>query len=125
MKDDFSIRVLDNQRGGESRDIADLSGGEQVIVAEALSNAICIYVNTRSAMPVRTCWRDETTGALDPENAARYLAMLRKVQVLGGFHHIVFISHNADAAAQADAQIQVHDGTATIVCPPYAAPVAA
>lgn len=119
LKDDFSIRVFDNQRGGESRDIADLSGGEQVIVAEALSNAICIYVNTRSPMPVRTCWRDETTGALDPENATRYLAMLRKVQQLGGFHHVLFISHNPEAAAQADAQIQLHDGTATIAFPPY------
>lgn len=120
MKEDFSIRVLDNTRGGEARDIADLSGGEQVIVAEALSNAICIYVNTRSSMPVRTCWRDETTGALDPENASRYMAMLRKVQELGGFAHILFISHNPDAAAQADAQIQLVDGAASVVFPPYA-----
>ena len=120
MKEDFSIRVLDNTRGGEARDIADLSGGEQVIVAEALSNAICIYVNTRSSMPVRTCWRDETTGALDPENASRYMAMLRKVQELGGFAHILFISHNPDAAAQADAQIQLVDGTASVVFPQYA-----
>lgn len=119
-KEDFSIRVLDNQRGGEARDIVDLSGGEQVIVAEALSNAISIYVNTRSSMPIRTCWRDETTGALDPENATRYLAMLRKVQELGGFAHILFISHNPDAAAQADAQIQLVDGTASVVFPPYA-----
>lgn len=119
-KEDFSIRVLDNTNGGDARDIADLSGGEQVIVAEALSNAICIYVNTRSSMPVRTCWRDETTGALDPENASRYMAMLRKVQELGGFAHILFISHNPDAAAQADAQIQLVDGTASVVFPPYA-----
>lgn len=119
-KEDFSIRVLDNQRGGDARDIADLSGGEQVIVAEALSNAISIYVNTRSAMPIRTCWRDETTGALDPENATRYLAMLRKVQALGGFSHVLFISHNPDAAAQADAQIQLVDGSAAVVFPPYA-----
>src|SRR5690348_17438264 len=62
-------------------------------------------------MPVRTCWRDETTGALDPENATRYLAMLRKVQELGGFAHVLFISHNPDAAAQADAQIQDRKST--------------
>ncbi len=119
VKEDFSIRVLDNVRGGDARDIADLSGGEQVLVAEALANAICIYVNTRSPQPVRTCWRDETTGALDAENAARYLVMLRKVQALGGFHHTLFISHNADAAALADAQIQIGDGAATLVFPPY------
>ena len=124
-KEDFSIRVTDNTRGGESRDIADLSGGEQVIVAEALSNAISIYVNTRSATPMRTCWRDETTGALDPDNAARYMAMLRKVQQLGGFQHVIFISHNPDAAAQADAQIQLQDGTARLAYPPFAAREAA
>jgi DNA repair exonuclease SbcCD ATPase subunit len=118
--DDFSIQVFDNAAGGDPRDIADLSGGEQVIVAEALMNAISIYVNTTSPIPVRTCWRDETTGALDPENAQRYLAMLRKVQELGGFHHVFFISHNPDAAAQADAQIRVANGTAAIVLPPFA-----
>lgn len=119
--DDFSIQVFDNAAGGDPRDIADLSGGEQVIVAEALMNAISIYVNTTAPIPVRTCWRDETTGALDPENAQRYLAMLRKVQELGGFHHVFFISHNADAAGQADAQIRVTNGTAAIVLPPFAA----
>jgi exonuclease SbcC len=117
--DDFTIHVFDNLRGGDPRDLADLSGGEQVIVAEALMNAIAVYVNTRSPVPVRTCWRDETTGALDPENATRYLAMLRKVQELGGFHHVLFVTHNADAARQADAQIQVADGQAVIVRPPF------
>lgn len=121
--DDFSIQVYDNERGGDPRDIADLSGGEQVIVAEALMNAIAIYVNTTSQMPIRTCWRDETTGALDPENATRYLSMLRKVQELGGFHHVFFITHNPEAAALADAQIQVADGTARIALPPFEAVV--
>jgi exonuclease SbcC len=119
LKEDFSVRVYDNQRGGEPRDVGDLSGGEQVIVSEALMNAIACYVNQRSAQPIRTCWRDETTGALDPENATRYLSMLRKVQELGGFHHLLFITHNEAAAALADAQIRVGGGTATIVEPPY------
>jgi exonuclease SbcC len=125
LKETFTIAVLDNAAGAAVRDIADLSGGEQVIVAEALANAIAIYVNTRSPQPVRTCWRDETTGALDPENAARYLAMLRQVQTLGGFHHVLFITHNPDAAAQADAQIRLADGHVTIAQPPYGETVAA
>lgn len=125
QKEDFAIRVYDNQRGGEPRDLLDLSGGEQVIVSEALMNAIAVYVNLRSSMPVRTCWRDETTGALDPENATRYLAMLRKVQELGGFHHVLFITHNPDAAALADAQVRVADGKVAIAQPPYTAQEAA
>lgn len=120
MKEDFAVLVLDNERGGEPRDLSDLSGGEQVIVAEALSAAICIYSNMRSGAPIRTCWRDETTGALDAANADRYIAMLRKMQELGGFEHVLFISHNADAAAQADAQIRVGGGTASLAFPPYA-----
>lgn len=120
LKDEFSIRVMDNEEGGDWRDLSDLSGGEKVIVCEALMNAIAIYVNTRSAMPIRTLWRDETGSALDPENAIRYVEMLRKVRELGGIHHVFFISHNAEAAALADAQIRVSAGKAEILRPPYA-----
>jgi len=111
--------VTDNENGGVVRDIRDLSGGEQVIVAEALMNAIAIYVNERSATPMRTIFRDETTGALGKENTQRYVQMLRKVLEIGGFHQILFISHDPDAYVLADAQIHVAGGTATPVLPPY------
>jgi exonuclease SbcC len=120
MKDSCEVLVYDNERGGDPRDIADLSGGEQVVVSEALMNAIAIYSNERSPMPTRTCWRDETTGALDDSNAVRYLQMLRQSHALGSFHHTLFITHNPEIAAGADAQIRVANGTATIVYPPYA-----
>jgi exonuclease SbcC len=119
LKESFEVKVYDNEHGGDPRDIADLSGGEQIIVSEALMNAIGLFVNTRSRTPIRTCWRDETTGPLDAENGVRYLQMLRKVHALGGFHHTFFISHNPDIAAMADAQIRVVDGQAAIVLAPY------
>jgi exonuclease SbcC len=119
MKEAFELKVADGARGGDARDLSDLSGGEQVIVEEALKNALAIFSNSRSQTPVRTAWRDETTGALDGENASRYLSMLRKVREIGGFHHILFVSHNRDAARLADAQIVVHDGQADLVLPPY------
>lgn len=119
MKGEFSIRVLDNDAPGDWRDLSDLSGGEKVIVCEALMNAIAIYVNARSPMPIRTLWRDETGAALDPENALRYVAMLRKVRELAGVHHVFFISHNLEAAALADAQVQIADGQARVVLPPF------
>lgn len=121
MKDQLTVQVLDNRAGGVARDIADLSGGEQVIVSEALRNAIGVYCNRRSPMPVRTCWRDETVGALDPENAFRYVAMLRKVLELGGYHQILLVSHNLEVAAACDAQIRVRDGRLETLLPPYAA----
>lgn len=118
VKESFTVAVTDNS-AGDTRDIADLSGGEQVIVAEALMAATAVFVNQRSVAPVRTCWRDETTGALDPENSQRYLAMLRRLHELGGFEKTLFISHNPDISAQADAQIQLRDGVATVAYPPF------
>lgn len=115
QKSDFTVQVTDNASGGTARDISDLSGGEQVVVSEALRSALSVYVNQRSHMPVRTCWRDETTGALDPENAVKYVAMLRKLRELGGYDTILFITHNPDVAAMADAQVLVADGRVTVL----------
>lgn len=119
MKEEFTVLVTDNAHGGVQRDISDLSGGEEVIIDEALKNAIAITVNERSQTPMRTCFRDETTGALTKENTQRYVQMLRKVQAIGGFHQILFISHDPDAYALADAQIRVAGGAVTTVLPPY------
>jgi DNA repair exonuclease SbcCD ATPase subunit len=119
MRDEFTVKVMDNEAGGDWRDIAQLSGGEKTVVQEALMCAIALYVNERAPMPIRTLWRDETGAALDPQNAIAYVHMLRKVLELGNFHHVFFISHNAAAAALADTQIQVGGGTATIVSPPF------
>ncbi len=119
MKEVFTLQVYDHERGGEARDLADLSGGEQVIVDSALRLAIALWVNRRNEQPIRTVWLDETTGALDPDNAQRYLAMLRRLHARAGLHHLIFVSHNPAISAQADAQIQVADGRAAIAFPPF------
>ncbi len=122
LKEAFELKVLDNERGGAARDITDLSGGEQVLVDEALKNALAIYLNQRAAgVRIESCFRDETTGPLDEANRERYPAMLRKVMELGRFRHMYVVTHDASVAASADAQIRVHDGTAEIVLPPYKA----
>lgn len=111
--------MFDNERGGAARDLGDLSGGEKVIVGEALANAIALYNNTRSGLQIQTLFRDETTGSLDPETAPLYVAMLRKVQQLGDVRQIVYVTHSPGSAALADAQIQFAGGTATIAWPPF------
>ncbi len=118
-KDTCELKVYDSLRGGDPRDIGDLSGGEQILVEEAVKNALALYINSRNVNRIETCWRDETTGPLDPANARRYLEMLRRVRTIGGFHQILFVTHNADAARQADAQLRVAGGRASIVIPPY------
>lgn len=125
FKDEFTVRVLDNDDAGGWRDISELSGGEKVIVQEALMLAISCYVNERSPMPIRTLWRDETGAALDPEHAVQYVAMLRKARELGGFVHVFFISHDPNVVALADTQIRVGGGQAHIVTAPFDADVAA
>lgn len=119
LKEQFDLSVFDNQYGGEPRSISDLSGGERVVVEEALRGAIALFVNSQNVHPIRTCWRDETTGALDPANVPRYVAMLRRIQQLGGFAHVLFVTHNEEAAALADVQVRVEDGQPTVVLPPY------
>ncbi|HXG70569.1 MAG TPA: hypothetical protein VNJ04_08155 [Gemmatimonadaceae bacterium] len=119
MKETFELKVYDADRGGSPRDIADLSGGEKVIVEEALKSAIALLVNDRNVHRIRTCWRDETTGPLDEDNRARYMRMLRSVHTLGGFHQTYFVTHDDEAALQSDAQLYVHDGQVDVVLPPY------
>lgn len=120
LKEVFELKVYDHERGGEERDLSDLSGGEQVVVDEALKSAIALFVNRRNDRPIRTVWRDETTGALDPENALRYVSMLRRLHERAGLHHLFFVSHNPDVSAQADVQLQVADGRVTVAYPPFA-----
>jgi len=119
FKDAFEVRVFDAERGGAMRDLLDLSGGEQVIVDEALKSAIAIFVNQRNEAPIRTVFRDETAGALDPDNSVRYVAMLRRVLERSGAYHVLFVSQSPDISALADAQIRVADGHVSVVYPPY------
>lgn len=121
LKETFGVQVLDAVYGGDARDLADLSGGEQVIVDEALKSAIALFANHRSGAPIETCWRDETAGALRPSTALAYLAMLRRIRERGGFHHLFVVTHNPDLAALADVQLVVADGTARLVAPPFPA----
>jgi len=119
MLEVFELRIFDNARGGAARDLADLSGGEQIIVDEALKAAIGVFVNDRAPAPIATCFRDETTGPLDDDNARRYVAMLRRLLEAGRYRRIFYVSHHADAADLADAQIVVGGGAAEVALPPF------
>jgi DNA repair exonuclease SbcCD ATPase subunit len=114
-KEDFAIRVWDNDRGKEILDVGDLSGGERILVEEALRAALTIYMASRHPHThrVQTTWRDETTAPLDSENRTKYVAMLRRLMVLGGYKHCVFISHASEVVEAADTIFDVEDGQAT------------
>ena len=72
----------------------ELSGGQFVLVNEAVNLGIAIY-NIRQGEGIRyeTLFRDETVGALDAANGKEYVRMLRRAMDLGGFHQVIFICH--------------------------------
>jgi exonuclease SbcC len=93
MVDDFDVEVR-NKNLDRTYLVDELSGGQFVLVNEAVNLGIAIY-NMRQGEGVRyeTLFRDETVGALDATNAKEYVRMLRRAMDLGGFHQVVFICH--------------------------------
>lgn len=115
--EDLEIMVMDAQEG-RTGPLGSLSGGEQVIVDEAVRTALAMFAARRLEAPIRTLWRDETAGSLTPENARRYVQMLRRAAEIGGFHQILFVAHDPDVIACADAVVRVQgDGTLQIERP--------
>lgn len=110
LKEVFDVRIIDAQNG---RDAKQGSGGEMVILDEALRLALAIYQPQQSGYELRTLWRDETAGALSPENADRYVQMLRRARELGGFEQVLFIAHSPDVWQQADSRLFVEAGAVT------------
>ena len=107
MKEVFDIRVFD---GGSERAVEALSGGEKVVIGEALGLALAIFNARKNNVRWETLWRDETAGALDPVNAQAYVEMLRKAREVGGFHQIIFVAHQPEVWESADAVIKIADG---------------
>ncbi len=103
----FDVRVFD---GGAERQVEALSGGERVVVGEALGLALSIFNARKSGIRWETLFRDETAGALDPENASRYVSMLRRALELGGFSQCVFIAHLPAVYESADVQVLIEGG---------------
>lgn len=115
-KEVFDVSVLDHDRGREGA--ADtLSGGERAVISEAISLALAIYVGRHSGRRFETLWRDETAGALDPENAQRYVAMLRRARVISGAHQVVFVAQQPEVFEAADAIVWVDGGNAEVIKP--------
>lgn len=109
-KEVFDLRVIDTERGVEGS--ADqLSGGEKVLVSEALALAIAIYNARRSSVPMLDLFRDEVAGALSHGNSFRYVEMLRRALDMGGFHRCWFVAHQPHLWELADSILLFEDGT--------------
>ena len=76
----------------------------------ALGLGLAVFNARRSGVHWRTLFRDETAGALDPENAQHYVRMLRRALVAGGFANCLFVSHVPEVWEQADTVLHVGGG---------------
>jgi DNA repair exonuclease SbcCD ATPase subunit len=78
MVDDFDIEVR-NKNLDRTCLVDELSGGQFVLVNEAVNLGIAIY-NMRRGESIRyeTLFRDETVGALDAVNGKGYVGMLMR-----------------------------------------------
>jgi exonuclease SbcC len=110
MVDDFDVEVR-NKNLDRTCLVDELSGGQFVLVNEAVNLGIAIY-NMRQGEGIRyeTLFRDETVGALDAVNGKEYVRMLRRAMDLGGFHQVIFICHTPLVWELADDILSVGGG---------------
>jgi len=109
MLEGCDVRVIDTERGRDAT-AESLSGGERVLVGEAVSLALSMLATRRSAGERPTIIRDETGAALDTANGRAYVAMLRRAADMVGADKVLFVAHNPDLWELADARLLVHDG---------------
>ncbi len=110
----FDVMVLDADRTGGARGVGELSKGERVLITQALRLALAMFNAERGGGDVDVLWRDECDGGLDPDNRARYPAMLRRAMELGGFTNIYLVTHHPEVWRQCEAVVHVDGGTAWV-----------
>jgi DNA repair protein SbcC/Rad50 len=104
--DECNITVIDTEKGTE-KEVREHSGGERVILGEAISLALTMLACRRAGFERPTLFRDESAAALDPANARAWVAMMRRAVELTGADRLLFVSHSAAVVEMADAQIEV------------------
>ena len=111
--EDLDVRVLDTVKGREAS-IETYSGGERVVLGEALALALTSLACQYAGLRRPTLVRDETGASLDPENGRAYVKMLRRGAELLGAEKVLFVTHSPELQALADARIVVAGGAATV-----------
>ena len=106
MLEGCEVVVLDTVRGREAPGET-FSGGERVIISEALSLALSMLACRRAGLEGVTLVRDESGAALDPENAGVYVAMLRRAAAVVRADKVLFVSHSPDVIDMADSRVEV------------------
>lgn len=106
LVEECRVVVLDTVEGRED-EARHFSGGERVILSEAVSLALTMLACRRSGLEGVTLIRDESSAALDPVNARAWVAMLRRAVELVRADRLLFVSHSPEVQDLADARIEV------------------
>jgi exonuclease SbcC len=107
--EDLEIRVLDSENGYDGP-VEKYSGGQKVILGEALSLAITVLACQRLGIDRPTLVRDESGSALDADAARAYVAMLRKAARMIGADKVLIVSHSLEIQDMADAKVFIEGG---------------
>lgn len=107
------VRVLDTEKGREGP-VETFSGGERVILGEAVSLALSVLALRRSGAEAPTLVRDESGAALDEERARAWMAMLRRAADIIGASKVLVVSHVTELQDLCDAKLVVANGTITV-----------
>lgn len=107
------VRVLDTEKGREGA-AETFSGGERVILGEAIALALSMVACRRAGIERPTLCRDETGAALDPVNGRAYIAMLRRAADLVGADRVLYVSHTPELQELADVRLHVEGGRVVV-----------
>ena len=100
------VTVYDAERGRED-DAKTFSGGERVLVGEAVNLALTMLGVRKAGLTEPTIIRDETGAALDGERGRAYVAMLRRAAQLVGAPQVLFVAHDPALWEMADDRIDL------------------
>jgi len=105
-RESFDIVVHDGEVG-QSKPMAQMSGGERVWINDCLTRAIALYVAQCSGRQYETLFTDESDGPLDADHKRMFMRMKREVLRLGGYEREYFISQTPEMASMADVVIDL------------------
>lgn len=107
IKETLDIIIADLTTG-QKRDIANFSGGEKVVLSQAIRMAMSVFQAQKSRKPWQTFFLDESLGELDEINAEKFLKAI--TELTAWFSRVLYISHSRDLTTQAKRQVKVQDG---------------
>lgn len=112
--EDCPIIVTDNEKGRED-EIETYSGGERVVLEEAISLALTVLSCQHSGAEGSTLVRDETGPALADEFGPMYITMLRRAAEIIKASKVIFISHSKELQQLADVGLLFDKGTVRVI----------